>query len=204
MGLPPSSNDPDAVRDLADQILANPRYDRPAESIPDRVIGWVGDRLSDAFGALAGGGGGTVLAWLIVLGALGGIGYLVIRHGRVTLPPLSAPDEPQVMLELTRSAVEWRSEAAALEAEGRWPEGIRCRHRALVADLVARGVIPEQAGRTAGEYLGDVSRSLPEAAPAMASATELFEAAWYGGVTTGSAEAIRFADLDAQVLAVRV
>jgi hypothetical protein len=38
----------------------------------------------------------------------------------------------------------------------------------------------------------------------MAAATELFEAAWYGDVPTGPAEAERFERLDRQVLAARV
>lgn len=204
MGLPPSEQDPGAVRDLADRILAEARYDRAPESIPDRVMGWVGDQLAKVFGSLIGGGGGTVLAWVIVLAALGGVAYLLVRYGRVSLPALADTDGPKVMVELTRSAKEWRAEAARLEAAGRWPEGLRCRHRALVADLVRRGAIPEQPGRTAGEYVRDVAQSLPEASGPLAAATELFEAAWYGGAVTGAAEAARFAELDAQVLAVRV
>jgi hypothetical protein len=204
MGLPPSNQDPEAVRELADRILSQSRYDRPPESIPDRILGWVGDQLAKAFESLVGGGGGTVLAWLILVGAVGGIAYLLIRYGRVTIPSLPSPDEPEVMVELTRSAREWRTEAEVLEREGRWAEGLRCRHRALVAELVRRGAIPDQAGRTAGEYVRDVTRTLPDAAPALAAATELFEAAWYGGATTGAAEAARFAELDARVLAVKV
>jgi Domain of unknown function (DUF4129) len=203
MGLPPSAHDPAAVRDLADQILAEARYDRPPESIPDRVMGWIGDQLARAFGALVSGGGATVLAWVIVAIAIGGIVYLLVRHGRVSLVSLADPGEPEVMVELTRSAREWRTEAERLEGEGRWAEGLRCRHRALVADLVRRGAIPEQPGRTAGEYVRDVVANLPDAAAPMAAATELFEAAWYGGATTGAAEAARFAELDTRVLAVR-
>ncbi len=204
MGLPPTTPDPAAVRDLADRILAQTRYDRPAESIPDRIMGWLGDLLARAFGNLVSGGGGAAFAWVILLAAVGGVVYLLVRYGRVTLPSLPTDDEPEVMVELTRSAREWRTEADRLEAADRWAEGLRCRHRALVADLVRRGAIPEQAGRTAGEYVRDVAGSLPDAAPAMAAATELFEAAWYGGATTGAAEAARFADLDARVLGVRV
>jgi hypothetical protein len=74
----------------------------------------------------------------------------------------------------------------------------------VIAELVGQGAIPDQAGRTAGEYVRDVARSRPEAAPALAAATELFEAAWYGGADTGPAEAARFAELDAQVLGTRV
>ena len=39
MGLPPSTQDPAAVRDLADQILAEARYDQPSPSLPERAIG---------------------------------------------------------------------------------------------------------------------------------------------------------------------
>jgi hypothetical protein len=204
MGLPPSDHDPAAVRDLADQILAQARYDRPPEPLPDRIMGWIGDQLARAFGSLVSGGGGTILAWVILAAAGGGVVYLLVRPGRVSLPARVPPDEARVMVELTRSAEEWRAEAARLEAAGRWPEGLRCRHRALVADLVRRGAIPEQPGRTAGEYVRDVAGTLPEASASFAAATELFEAAWYGGASTGAPEAARFADLEARVLAVPV
>jgi len=202
MGIPPSPHDPSAVRDLADAILADDRYDTPPDSLVDRALEWVGEQISRVLSSLLGGGGGTWLAWLLILGALGGIAYLLVRHGRITLPPLERPDEPGVMIELTRSAAEWRAEADRMEAAGRWAEAIRCRHRGLVADLVRRGAIPEQAGRTAGEHLRDVSAILPEAAPAMAAATELFEAVWYGGASAGEAEVRRFRSLVDDVLAV--
>jgi hypothetical protein len=202
MGIPPSQHDPEAVRQLADRILAEARYDRPPESIPDRIMSWVGDQIAKVLNSLVGGGGGTVVAWVILLGAIGGVVYLLVRHGRVTIPSLTSGEEPEVMVELSRSAREWRAEAERLEAAGRWAEGLRCRHRALVADLVRRGAIPEQPGRTAGEYVRDVAQTLPDATPALAAATDLFEAAWYGGAATGPVESERFAELDARVLAV--
>jgi Domain of unknown function (DUF4129) len=205
MGLPPSEHDPAAVRDLADQILSQARYDEPSESIPERITSWLGDQLTRLIEALAGGGElfGTVIAWAILLGALGAVIFLLVRYGRVTLPTLPADPEPEVMVELTRTPREWRDEADALEAAGRWEEGLRCRYRALVADLVRRGIIADQAGRTAGEHARDVAGRQPEAAPSFAAATELFEAVWYGGAASGPAESQRFRDLDAGVLAVR-
>src|SRR3546814_15185458 len=82
--------------------------------------------------------------------------------------------------------------ADELEAAGRWKEALRCRHRALVADLVRRGVIPDQAGRTAREYAADVALGLPHAAAPMTDATDLFEAAWSGDVPTGAEESAGF------------
>jgi hypothetical protein len=204
MGLPPSEHDPESVRQLADEILARSRYDRPEPSIPDRILEWLGERLADLVAGLVGGGGGAVVAWAILLGFAAAIVFLLVRYGRVTLPALAAEPHPEVMVELTRTAREWREEAARLESEGRWREGLRCRYRALVADLVRRGTIAEQAGRTTGEYVRDVAAREPDAAPAFAAATDLFEVVWYGGATTGPAEAGRFGELEAQVLGVCV
>jgi hypothetical protein len=204
MGLPPAEHDPAAVRDLADEILRQSRYDVPPKSIPDRILEWVGEQLTRLIEGLVGGGGGAVVAWGILLGALAAVVYLLVRYGRVSLPALPRDPEPDVMVELTRSAAEWRAEAEALEADQRWADALRCRYRALVADLVRRGTIPEQPGRTAGEYARDVAAQEPEVAPAFSAATELFEAVWYGGAVTGPAESERFQRLDRQVLGARV
>ena len=202
MGLPPPEQDPQAVRDLADRILGDARYDRPPRPLAERVLDWIGERLGDLFGTLVGGGGGTVIAWLVLLGAIGGVVYLLVRYGRVSLPSVVRDDASRVMVELTRSPDEWRAAAADHEAAGRWAEGLRCRHRALVAALVRQGVVADQAGRTAREHGRDVATHLPAAAPAMGEATDLFEAAWYGGRPTGPDEARRFEALEATVLGV--
>ena len=203
MGLPPPEHDPEAVRELADEILARPRYDEPPQSIPDRVLEWFGEQLAKVVEALVGGGGGAVVAWLVLLGAAAAVVLLLVRYGRITVPAAATDPQPEVMVELTRTASAWRDEAERLEAAGRWREAVRCRYRALVADLVRRGTIPEQPGRTTGEHARDVAAREPEAAVAFAAATELFEAVWYGGAEAGPADAQRFRDLDARVLAVR-
>ena len=204
MELPPPAHDPADVRDLADQILAEPRYDRPGQSIPERILDWFFEQLGKVLGSFVGSGAGTLVAWAIVVIAVGLVAFLVVRYGRVGSLPRPLERSPKTMVELTRSPAEWRADAARLEAEGRWKEGLRCRHRALIAELVRRGVIPEQAGRTAREYARDVARSLPAAAPEMAAATELFEAVWYGDLPTGAAEAARFERLDHHILGTRV
>jgi hypothetical protein len=204
IGLPPPPADPDHVRRLADEILRQRRY-RQAEPGPiERVMSWITEHLGRLLGNLVGSGGGTIFAWVVLLAAVGGIALLLARTGRFTLPAAPEREQAEVMVELTRTPAEWRAEAERLEADGQWAAGLRCRHRALVGELVRAGAIREQAGRTAGEHLHDVARTRPDAAVPMAAATELFELAWYGGAPTGPAEAARFEELAGQVLAVRV
>jgi hypothetical protein len=204
MELPPPAHDPAVVRDLADRILREARFDGPSKSISDRILEWFGEQLGRVLGSFVGSGAGTLVAWALVAGAVGVVIYLVVRYGRVGSLARQRERSADLMVELTRTPAEWRADATALEAQGRWKEGLRCRHRAMIGELVRRGAVSDQAGRTAGEYVRDVMVSLPDAAPAMAAATELFEAAWYGDAPTGRAEAERFERLDRQVLAARV
>lgn len=204
MDLPPSVHRPDEVRGIADRILAASRYDRPPKSIPDRIVEWFSGQLSRVIGSLVAGGAGTLVAWAFVLIVLALVVYLVVRFGRFSGLARAAVPTSRVMVELTETPAEWRRQAEALEAAGRWNEGLRCRHRALIADLVRRGTLSDQPGRTAGEYVTEVSLRMPEASPALAAATELFEAAWYGGAVSGPDEAARFRALDARVLATLV
>jgi hypothetical protein len=199
--LPPPVHDPQEVRDAADTILADPRYDVPPEPLPERILGWFAEQIGKVLGSVVGSGAGTVVAWVVVVGAVASVVYLIVRYGRVGRIQLPAARRASTMVELTRSPREWRAEAEALEAEGRWREGLRARHRALVAELVGRGVIPDQPGRTAGEYVHDVRRRLAAASAPMAEATALFETAWYGDLPTGPAEASRFAALEQVVMA---
>ena len=125
MGLPPSEHDPAAVRDLADQILAQARYDRPArvDPGPDHGVDRRPARHARS-GASSSGGGGTVLAWVILAAARRRRG-LPPGAPRSGVPPRPGRrrTRPEVMVELTRSAEEWRAEAERARGGGRWPRG---------------------------------------------------------------------------------
>lgn len=199
--LPPPVHDPGAVRELADSILAEARYDRPPEPLPERILGWFADQIGKVLGGLTTQGGlGAVVAGLAIVAVVGSVIYLVARYGRISPVARAGGGAPKVMVELTRTPSEWRAEAEAHERAGRWAEGLRCRHRALVGELVRQGAIRDRAGRTAREHVGDVAEVRPAVAEPMAEATELFEAVWYGGAPAGPDEASRFEALADRVL----
>jgi hypothetical protein len=188
-----------AVREAADRILARPEFDADQRSLlaraRDAVVNW----LDDLLGELAGGGGGQLVGWVVVVLLTVAAVVFAVRFTRgARRDPGFVPGRPLVP---RRTAAEWRAEAESHEVAGRWRPALRCRYRALVADLAARGLVEEVPGRTTGEYRRQVDVAVPDVAPAFAGATTLFEGAWYGGRPTGADEAARFRELETHVLA---
>jgi hypothetical protein len=154
-------------------------------------------------------GAASWLAWLVLGVLVAGIVALAVwlvlqvsGQGWGSGRPKNAEGDPIILdVDEHRSAGEWLSEAERHESEGRWREGLLCRYRSLVSELVERKVIPDAVGRTAGEYLGDVRQRHPADAGTFAAATELFEDSWYGGAETGPTERDLFVGLAGQVLA---
>jgi hypothetical protein len=192
--------DVDRARDAAREILADPRYDEPSPTVVERIGKWIGDRFQSLIERLVLSGSGDLLGTVVIVTMIGLVAFFVVRFGSTVQPDRRRRHDGNVMVELTRSPAEWRREAEALEAAGRFKEALRCRYRALVGELVQRDLIPEIPGRTAGEYVRDVQAGEPDAAAAFAAATELFELAWYADVATGADECARFGRLDATVL----
>jgi hypothetical protein len=197
--LPRPTTGGEAVRDAADRILARPEFDEDRGTLLERARDWVIDRLDDLLGELAGGSGGELVGWAVVVVLTVAAVVFAVRLTRGTRrdPGVAAGRA----LVPRRTAAEWRAEAEAHEAGGRWRPALRCRYRALVADLAARGLVEEVPGRTTGEYRRQVDVAVPGVAPAFDGTTDLFERAWYGGRETGADDAARFRDLEARVLA---
>jgi hypothetical protein len=189
---------PDEVRDAIGEVLGRPEFQRPPPGLVQRLREAVLDLLERALGAFLGGGRGTLIAWAIFAAAVLAIVFLTTRFARgVTRDPGRAV--PSVATP-RRGAAEWRADAEAAERAGQWRQALRCRYRALVAELADRGLVEEVAGRTAGEYRADVAGAAPGVAAPFAGATELFEGAWYGDRPTGQDEAARFRGLADEVL----
>jgi hypothetical protein len=67
-------------------------------------------------------------------------------------------------------------------AEGRFPEAIRERLRAMVRDLVDHGVVDPRPGSTVSELATAAGRARPELAAPASEATGIFSDIWYGMV----------------------
>jgi hypothetical protein len=193
--LPRPHRDPGHVKDVVHRIVTDRPYTRAGPSTVERVRHDVVDYLARLLAAVAGSGVG---AWIILAVVAAVVGLLAWRFARGTsadrgLATVSPGDR-------VRPAADWRAEAEAHERAGEWREALRCRYRALVADLAGRGLVEEIPGRTAGEYRVEVAGAVPAAGPPFAGATELFERAWYGRRPTDAGDAGRFRDLEARVL----
>lgn len=201
--LPPNEQDPDQVRDAADDILAGADYDRADPEWLDQVWEWILERLNDLFGrieipGLGSGGGSSAISWLLMMIGIGLLIWLVVRYRRFRAPDDATP-ESTVVLDPHRSADDWRSEAQRREADGQWREAIRAEYRAMVGDLVDADLLPDVPGRTAGEYRLDVSRGLPELTEPFDAATDLFEPVWYSDLVPTRAGLDLMRDLAARV-----
>ena len=186
------------MREAAHRILARPEFDEERRSLLERARDAVMRWLEGLFDDLAGGSGGQLVGWAVVILLTAAAVLFAVRLTRgVRRDPRIVTGRPAPP---RRTGAAWRSEAEEHEAAGRWRSALRCRYRALVADLAARGLVEEVPGRTAGEYRRQVDRAVPEVAPAFAGATTLFEGAWYGGRPTDADDAARFRALEARVL----
>jgi hypothetical protein len=196
--LPAPTRDPDRVRDAVREVLARPEFRPPDRTLLQRAFDWLLEQVGRLLAELGASGAGGIVGLAVLVLALLGIGLLAARFSRgLTSSPevrAAVPGVPR------RPATDWRAEAEAHERAGAWRAAVRCRYRALVAELAARGLVDEVPGRTAGEYRGEVRRNLPDAAADFAGATELFELAWYGRGETGAQQASRLRELSGLVL----
>jgi hypothetical protein len=87
------------------------------------------------------------------------------------LPADELPDVPAEVLVLT---------ADQLAAQGRYAEAVRERMRAMVRDLIERGLIPFSPGWTVTELAREAQRKLPALDRPLQGAVATFSEIWYG------------------------
>ncbi len=196
--LPPPERTGDEIGQHVDEILSRPEFQEPPKTLYERIVEFVNELITETLGAVLGGGRGTLVGLVLLALLVAALVFVWVRFA----PTMSR--DPGVRGDGTtvderRTARDWAAEADAAAAEGRWRDAMRCRYRALIARLAERGVIEEIPGRTAGEYRRDVHLSLPSASTAFGEATDLFEAAWYGGRSASAGEHDSFVELSQRV-----
>ena len=192
--------DPDEARRTAEQVLGGPEYREAATPWWRDVVERVDRALGELFGTLGGSGGSALVGWVVVVLVVAAAAVVValavrslLRHRRGS----TVGDEDVATTRRRRREEPDPAalDAAALEAEGRWREGMRARYRDLVARLTERAVLDPAASRTTGEHRREVGANAPPAAAEFDAAAELFDRAWYGNRPTGPEEAERFSRL---------
>jgi hypothetical protein len=182
--LPPPVVEAEAARDVVRSVLARPEYAGLEPSWWDRIVAAVRRAVGTLLGDLGTGAAGSVIGWLVVAALALGVGWLVYRWVRSLRRDAVAGLATEA--DVGRSPAEWITDAEGHEAQGRFRDAVRCRYRALVADLAEGGRLEEIPGRTAGEYLTALRAEDPAAAEPFAAATSIFERAWYGSEEVGA------------------
>lgn len=159
-------------------VLSRPEYAEAAPSLAARVRGWIAEQLGRLLEALAGTDQASLLGSLVLVVVLLAVLVLAVRFARGLRPDPATP--PVIADAVGRDPADWEADAEEHERAGRLREALRCRYRALVAELAAAGVVDEAPGRTSGEYLREVRARRPTAAADLAAVTASFDAVWYG------------------------
>lgn len=185
--------DPDDVRRTADDILSRSEYAEPSQTVLDRALEWVFERMGDAFARLGGSGPGAPIGWIFVVALVAAAAWLVWKAVGAR-PGRRRPDEPTLRYgtETVRDPQVWRAEADRLAGDGDFVGALRCRHQALVAALITGDVVDDLPGRTAAEYARVAAVALPDVRVSLAELSATFDAVWYGGESVGRAEYERF------------
>jgi hypothetical protein len=162
----------DAQR-AAREELSRVRYHRDDPSIVDRVLNWVGDRLSHL---VDGSVSGSALLLVVIL-LVGVITFAIIRAGRPRRTARTAGSaDPLSPL----GNVDHRRLAEQLTREGKRAEALREWLRAAITDIEQRGILEPRPGRTGNEIAREAGAVLPSAAAALIAATTAFDQVWFG------------------------
>ena len=176
--LTPSQVEPSEIRRITEEVLSRPEYEAAGPTLWQRLWLWVLDNVARLLDLLDVGDRGAITGVVILALAVGATAFIAFRLlRRVRTDRGVATPVPTFG---GRSAHDWEQLARQAEAAGHWDAALRCRYRALLAELVAAGVTDEIAGRTARGYLRDVSAAAPDAEVPLTWMTDAFEAVWYG------------------------
>ena len=187
----------DTAREEAERELRKARYRFGEESLVQRVIDWLMERIAGLFDDLVRvtpGGLPSLLVIVLVLVAL----VVALRLG---LGPAHLRD---ALTDRRRGAHamtpdEYRAEADRLAAEGDLKEAVRARFRAIIRELEQRAVLDERPGRTAGEIAHEGGAAVPGIAADLRSVATTFDRIWYGRHVATAADYTLVRDADDRI-----
>ena len=207
--LPPLEEDPERIRDLADEVLSRDEFAPPDLNWWERFVRWLNDLLGDVDGPDADVGDPTALtpiAQLLLVLVAGSLILFVLW--RIYKSWSGLPKRAKVVDEgksgsrqagTRRTVVDWSAEAADHEQAGRWAEAVRCWYRVAVARLADRELVRDVPGRTSGEYRYEVQKNAPDMAETFDQCSDVFDAVWYGGEVASPEQAERVKALSGAV-----
>lgn len=180
----------DEGRELLEQELERPEYQRefggPLRETFDAMVGWLEENLGSVGGVTI--PWGPVLLAVLLLGAI----LLVVLLVRPRLQPTPAAADEVLDAEQGMTAALLRERADEQLRAGRTDAAYRDLFRAVVRSIEERGILPDQAGRTATEASLAVTGVFPEQARGLHRCADLFNLSRYGG---GSVSEDRFHEL---------
>jgi len=179
MGSPPLEPSRDEAQELLREELADPEYQRaftgPLRDAIDAVLAWLGER------ALSIGGVEIPYGPLVLVVLLAAAILLCILLVRPRLQRAGGVADELLNAETGLSAEDLRARASAHGGAERFGDAYRPLFRAVVRSAEERGLLSEQAGRTASEAARAVGRLFPREAEALHRCGELFNLSHYGG-----------------------
>jgi hypothetical protein len=190
----------DAAQRLARVELARPEYAHQDETLVQRVISWILERIGDLLARV---GGASPLAWFGIAGLIVLVVLVTVAVRRRTGSLGREPSAASLFTDDTRNARHYREDADRFAAAGAWAEAVRARLRAVVRDLEERDLVDARPGRTADEIARDAGAALPSVAGALHDGARTFDDVWYGGRTADATSYQRLVDLDTAVAAAR-
>lgn len=185
--------DPGTAREWLGRELSRPEYQ---ESLADRFARWF-DRILNAAGEVGGAGGLNPVVALVLLALL--VGGIALVLSRLRANPTSGAAGSAVFSEARLTAEEHRRRAhTALSRQG-WGEAVIEAVRALAADLVERGLVPEQSGVTVHELSDRATALFPAHAQRLEATARVFDETRYGDRTADGHQAREAVQLEEEL-----
>jgi hypothetical protein len=195
---PPVDVGRDAARRAAAEELSRNAYEQ--ESLLERAWRWFQELLDQIFAQAAEGGLSGLVSLVILVVVLAALTAVLLWSLR-RMSRSARARTAGVFGAREQTAAEHRAAAERLASEGRWPEAVRERLRAIARTLEEREILAALPGRTADELAAAAGHALPDLRDRLAAAARLFDAVTYGE-DPGSAEGYAaVADLDQQIVA---